>query len=203
MTGAVAVLVAVTVSAVIWRRITAPTTPAQPESVDAVVLLSGGHGERLPKALELMENGVASTLVVSTGNERWIAWDDLEPLCDLADGSTLTAEAPAWWPAEWLAQWPSQWPPRWNVVCVTPEPDNTRGEATTVADMAAQQGWESVALVTSGYHVERATIHFRRCFEPLGAEVWPVAAEADVPWHLFRHEALGILHARTLDRSCR
>ena len=42
-----------------------PTDPV--EQADAVVVLAGGHGERLERGLDLVRNGVAPTLVLSFG----------------------------------------------------------------------------------------------------------------------------------------
>ena len=43
-----------------------------------------------------------------------------------------------------------------------PVPFNTRGEARAVARLARERGWESIIVVTSGYHVRRARLLFAR-----------------------------------------
>lgn len=74
-----------------------------------------------------------------------------------------------------------------HVVCFQARPYSTRGEARWVTRFAAHEGWHSLAVVTSRYHLFRARILFRRCtsarIELVAAPVtwwtWPydVAAE--------------------------
>ncbi len=52
-----------------------------------------------------------------------------------------------------------------GVFCVEPEPGTTAGEARTVAALAAEQGWSSLAVVTSTYHLSRARMLFGQCFD--------------------------------------
>ena len=52
-----------------------------------------------------------------------------------------------------------------RVLCFTPNPNSTRGEAEEVARLAARRGWDSIAVVTSNYHVFRSRILFRRCYK--------------------------------------
>lgn len=51
-----------------------------------------------------------------------------------------------------------------GVFCVEPEPGTTAGEASTVAALADEQGWSSLAVVTSTYHLGRARMLFDQCF---------------------------------------
>lgn len=48
-----------------------------------------------------------------------------------------------------------------RVRCFEPDPYSTRGEAR----WAGRQGWDSVVVVTSTYHVRRTRALFRRCFD--------------------------------------
>ncbi len=108
------------------------------ERADAVVVLAGARGPRLAKALELVRDGVAPVLVVSDG---WgLAWVEANRLC---------AGRPAAVP----------------IVCFRPAPYSTRGEARGFARLAAAQGWRSVLVVTSRYHVARARVLFERCYD--------------------------------------
>jgi uncharacterized SAM-binding protein YcdF (DUF218 family) len=181
---AVTLAVIVAVSASLWRRIVDPAT-AQPTDVDAVVILSGGHGERLPRGLAVIDqlnaDGRSPVLVLSTGNRRWVGWDELEPYCD-SDLSDPDAYG--------------------EILCVTPDPDTTRGEASLIATLADERDWTSIALVTSNYHLERATMLVERCLKPFGTTVVPVSAEVDIPGRLLRHEFFGLLHAHTVGRAC-
>jgi hypothetical protein len=49
------------------------------------------------------------------------------------------------------------------VQCVVPDPYTTRGEAALVASLAADDGWTEVTVVTSWWHVHRASLHLRAC----------------------------------------
>ena len=108
-----------------------------PRRADAVVVLDGGTGERLDEARALMERDVAPTLAISAGRE-------LDP--DEADGLCTR-------------------PQQFEVVCFSPTPDSTRGEARALATLAREHGWNEVVLVTSTYHVTRARILVERCFD--------------------------------------
>ncbi|NOX28792.1 MAG: hypothetical protein GXP35_01875 [Actinobacteria bacterium] len=96
-----------------WRYFVRPTTD-RPESADAIVLFAGGRGERLETAIDLLEDGVASHLVLPNGNlPQWAA---ANRLCD----------------GEW----------DFEVHCFAPDPDNTWGEATGAGKLAAENGWD-------------------------------------------------------------
>lgn len=52
-----------------------------------------------------------------------------------------------------------------TVVCVTPVPETTAGEARTITTLATERGWSSLAVVTSTYHLSRARVLFGQCFD--------------------------------------
>jgi uncharacterized SAM-binding protein YcdF (DUF218 family) len=126
-----AVLAVTTVRWFVW-----PDTD-DPTRADAIVMLAGGQGERLPVARGLAERGVASTLVIMNGTDP--VWPQANELCA---GERAFA-----------------------VVCPAPDPDTTRGEAQAAAALAADKGWMSLIVVTSDYHVHRASILLDRCFD--------------------------------------
>ena len=107
----------------------------RPVRADAVIVLSGDHGERLAKAMELLDQGVTSTLVLAgtPDSQRTIE------LCREAQ--------------------------RFEVVCLRPMPDNTRGEAQAAALLAGDRGWKHVVVSTSTFHVTRSALLFRRCMD--------------------------------------
>ena len=109
-----------------------------PQHADAVIVLAGARGPRLTRGLALVRRGVAPVLVVS---DAWSpTWVEANRLC---------AGRPAPVP----------------VVCFHPVPYSTRGEARSVARLAANHDWRSVLVVTSRYHIARAGILFDRCFD--------------------------------------
>jgi uncharacterized SAM-binding protein YcdF (DUF218 family) len=148
----------------------------EPGRADGVVVLAGGGGERLAEATRLMEEGVAPVLVVSTGGRT--GWAEARRLCE--------GEMP------------------YEVICFTPRPDRTQGEARAVGRIARERGWESLVVVTSRYHIHRATMLMRRCY---GGEVRGVGARPDSPRGLpsLRNvvwEWGGYVHAFLVERGC-
>jgi uncharacterized SAM-binding protein YcdF (DUF218 family) len=112
---------------------------------DAVVLFVGGKGERLDTSLRLMKAGVATNLVIPGGTRP--TWPQANKIC--AGGNAF------------------------KVFCPTPMPDTTRGESRAISRIAAQHGWTHLVAVTSRYHVTRARLLLRRCYD---GRIDPVAA---------------------------
>ena len=106
-----------------------------PGRVDAVIVLSGDHGERLDRALTLIRQGASSTLVL-----------DGEP--DSVHVLELCAGGQPF-----------------EVVCLRPDPDSTRYEARAAGQLAAERNWKRVAVVTTTAHVTRAGVLFDRCLD--------------------------------------
>lgn len=151
-----------------WPRESAP------RQADAVVVLSGGKGPRLERALGLVRRGVADVLVVSDG------WD------------------PSWPEANRLCAGRSA---RFEVVCVQPSPYSTRGEARAVARLASARTWDSVVVVTSTYHVTRARMLFERCLDADVQAVGARYAAGQIPDAL-ASETVKLVYALTLARGC-
>ena len=70
----VVVLVALTGKLFIW-----PAPGSSPAHADAVLVLPGGRGDRLRRALDLMDRGVAPLLILPGGAEP--GWAAAKPLC--------------------------------------------------------------------------------------------------------------------------
>ena len=146
-----------------------------PGRADAVIVLSGSKGERLDGALELVRKGVAPVLVISGG------FDPRQPtanrLCRARKGDGF------------------------RVVCFTPDPDSTRGEAQKVGRLAQKNGWKRVVLVTSRFHVTRARMLFDRCVD---GDVDAVGV--DYPWASIPFALVGEwfkeIRAVTVARGC-
>jgi uncharacterized SAM-binding protein YcdF (DUF218 family) len=141
---------------------------------DAVVVLDGGRGERLDAARELVARGTAPTLAISTGRE-------LDP--GEAGGLCTTPQ-----PVE--------------VVCFTPTPDSTRGEARAVAALARRHGWDDLVLVTSTYHVTRATMLVERCFDGAVDVVAAHPPARPLHWAAALGHEWGALVDASLRRGC-
>ncbi|MEL7206632.1 MAG: YdcF family protein [Actinomycetota bacterium] len=166
-----------TVAASFWRWVVrAPNTPVgQVAPADAVVIFVGGRGERLERARELLEVGVATRLVVPNGT----AVEDPE-----------------------LRDFCRQRHP-FEVICPAVTSHDTGGEAQAIAALATEQGWRRLVMVTSGYHLGRARLRLARCFDgeiqAVGTEhhLPPLILARTMA-----REWLGHIEARTVERSC-
>jgi uncharacterized SAM-binding protein YcdF (DUF218 family) len=128
---------------------------------DAVVVLAGGE-ERLPKGISLVQQGIAPVLVVSedsSGNdEARVAFCARPEL------------------------------PRVKVICRGANPFSTRGEARMIAQLVDREGWDSIVVVTSRYHLLRAKRLIGRCTdaEIIGQgvrdPVWQQALAVPLEW---------------------
>lgn len=91
-------------------------------------------------------------------------------------------------------------PPR-HVVCFRAQPYSTRGEARWVGRFAGHEGWHSLAVVSSRYHLYRARTLFRRCTNAR-VELVPTPVE----WYLWPYDVLAewakLAVAETFRRGC-
>ena len=113
-----------------------PPSP-DPQPSDAVVVLGGASDGRHQLGAQLIEEGVADNLVVAVprGRDDRVGWS----YCT----GEHTPEAETW--------------------CLRPSPSTTTGEALDVDELAEQEGWESVTVVTSRPHTHRSQMNFDRC----------------------------------------
>jgi len=129
---------------------------------DAVVVLAGSS-KRLPLALSLVQQHVATTLLVSEN----------------------TAQSD---PARYLLCHGPK-PKGYTLICQRADPFSTRGEARMTAALAMKNHWRSVVVVTSRYHLYRARMLFQRCTDAAvimrGTDAdpwWRKAIEIPVEW---------------------
>jgi uncharacterized SAM-binding protein YcdF (DUF218 family) len=140
---------------------------------DAVVVLSGDHGERLATAMGLMHD-------LSRGGVPPVMVLDGQPDFQLASDLCLGGHP-------------------FEVVCLRPRPDSTAAEARAAGRLSSERGWQRVVVVTSTSHVTRAGLLFRRC---LTASVTTVIAHRRPSPRDVVHEWLGLGKALVLARSC-
>ncbi|MCU1567134.1 MAG: hypothetical protein JWQ56_2071 [Pseudarthrobacter sp.] len=104
---------------------------------DAVIMLGGAGAERLPVARQTQQELGVPVLVLShtdtPGNE---AADDV------CNSTTF---------------------PSRSLICFRPDGYDTRGEAQKIADLVTRNGWTSITVVTSSYHVARAERLLEQC----------------------------------------
>lgn len=170
---ALLVVVALSVALVMFALPFLVPRNGNPGRADAVVVLSGDHGERLARALELMGAAVAPTLVLD-------GEPDSQQAVDLCDGGQP-----------------------FEVVCLRPDPDSTRHEARAARRLASERGWRRMVVVTTSHHAIRAGMLFRRCFRgavevvaPAPPYGWRMSARQVV------YEWLGMGAALTTRRGC-
>lgn len=115
------------------------------QRVDAVVVLSGGDGDRLALAIEMHANGIAPKLVITdTGR---------------AANALLRREAKA-------GGFKS------NQIYITElTVESTVDEAEAVLALAQEQGWTKLMVVTDPYHSLRTRVIFRDYFRNSGIEI--------------------------------
>ncbi len=149
-----------------------PQTPTV-SGADAVIVLAGGTGDRLSKAWQMMQAGVAPVLVLD-------GRPDLPSI-----GALCESHQP------------------FEIVCLRPDPDSTRTEAQEAGRLAAARGWRTVVVVTTRSHVTRAAMMFRRCttatVEMVGTNArYPLRVKVEA----IAHEWAGMAHALTFARQC-
>lgn len=121
-----------------WAVIQTPRVDAT-APVDAVLVLGGLDGiARTARAFELVSAGLTNTVVLSmpVGTRDALARN--------------TCHRP---------------PAGVDVICFTPDPSTTRGEAREIRRLAAERDWTRIAVVTSAYHVSRSRLIVSRCFK--------------------------------------
>jgi uncharacterized SAM-binding protein YcdF (DUF218 family) len=128
------VLGAVSGAAMLWLVVAVQlfvnVDPLGVHRTDAVIMLGGAASERLPMAQRLQEELGAPVLVLSHTDTPGNATAD-----DVCNTATF---------------------PHASLVCFRPGGMDTRSEADIIAELAETNGWKSVTVVTSSYHVTRA-----------------------------------------------
>lgn len=142
-----------------------------PQPADAIVVLASGK-DRRAKGRELANEGYANNLVLSVSHRmaREIENGKLEVVYS---GSSNAVSSNA------IEACGEQFE-NYRVWCFTPDPHNTVGEARAFAALAAEQGWDSVLLVTERSHLGRATRIFERCYP---GETYPAVSNISGPWY--------------------
>ncbi len=121
-----------------------------PQHADAIVVLGPPDDNgRIDTAVAMIEKHLAPNLVISVESAKQ---RNAKRLCTAPqEGFTVT--------------------------CFQPHPSTTRGEAEQVKRLARQHGWKSIIVVTSTYHISRARMIVKRCFD---GRLYMVAARRDI-----------------------
>lgn len=116
-----------------------PATDPVPERADAVLVLGPPTRERTELGRDLVEEGVADTLLISV----WASELDAPP----ESSDVVACDEPGI-----------------RVICFTADPGTTQGEARALADYARDDGWDSVVVITQTPHITRARLLLERCW---------------------------------------
>jgi uncharacterized SAM-binding protein YcdF (DUF218 family) len=111
--------------------------PSNVHRTDAVIMLGGAASERLPVAQRLQGELNAPVLVLSHTDTLGNSVAD-----DICNSATF---------------------PNPGLVCFRPGGMDTRSEADVIGGLADANGWKSVTVVTSSYHVTRAGRLIAQC----------------------------------------
>jgi hypothetical protein len=96
---------------------------------------------------------------------------------------------------------PPQPPGASAILCFSPNPSTTQGEARTAAKLAAHYGWKSMEVVTTADQVWRARLRFSRCW---GGDLRMVRSNSSIYQRMraVPYETAATIKAETLQRSC-
>ena len=172
-----AALVALAAVQVVTVGFVHPPQATLPRRADAVVVLSGDHGDRLALGLALVAAGRAPTLVI------------LRPSDGPSARSLPLSRAGAAGGAE--------------VVCADPAVVSTRGDGRFVRRLSRERGWDEVVVVTSRFHGRRSKVLLSRCVD---ADVTVAVSRPELTWRTWVaaivHEAGGLAEALVVRRGC-
>lgn len=146
--GLVLLILALCYAGLTYRKVVSPRSVA-PSQADAIVVFAGDE-TRLALALQLMDDGIAETLVLNRGiNDPTGLPHPAPPICDQTQVD-------------------------YEVICIVVPGDTTRAEAQAFAAMAEEESWTSVIAITADYHLSRASILLNRCYDgvvlPVGSD---------------------------------
>ncbi|WP_062292811.1 ElyC/SanA/YdcF family protein [Demequina phytophila] len=135
----------------------------EPRAVDAVYVIGPPTDTRMELAEQMIADGLTDTMVVSLGedDEERGKWHEAAAACDSAQ--------------------------RYEVFCSEPDPFTTRGEARWLRSLVDQEGWESVAVITTTPHLTRTRVIMERCWD--GDIAYLSSGEHLDPWYWAYHYA--------------
>ncbi len=87
------------------------------------------------------------------------------------------------------------------ILCFSPNPSTTQGEARTAAKLAAKYGWKTMEVVTTADQVWRARLRFSRCWS---GDLTVVRSNSSIGSRLraVPYETAATVKAETLQRGC-
>jgi uncharacterized SAM-binding protein YcdF (DUF218 family) len=143
-----------------------------PVHADAVIVLEGSNS-RLPRGVQLIREGYAPLLVVSSGGNKKLEHRVCNHIVHL--------------PA--------------RVICFAANPSSTQGEAEEIGRLAKTLDLQRIDVVTSPFHVFRARMLIRRCYHGELHMVGSSQAEWKLPLYAVQ-ETAKLIYQLTFSRSC-
>lgn len=151
-------LAGLVIAALLWtcgllafgQRVANSTPAPDPPEADGVVALTGASSLRISAAMQLLENGIGSRLLISGVNRA-------ATRADIREVARAAGEA-------------------WDC-CVDLgfSAANTEGNARETAAWAAKNGYRSLIVVTSDYHMPRSMLELKAAMPGVKLTAYPVA----------------------------
>jgi uncharacterized SAM-binding protein YcdF (DUF218 family) len=144
------------------------------DPADAVLAL-GGDSRAAGDAYRLAETGAARTVVLS---DPYPAPSPLDGICHRPAGAV-------------------------PIICFRPDPSTTQGEAEELRDLVAAHGWHHVIVMAPTFHITRARMIVRRCFDQRLAMV-AVPERYPLYYWIYQvgYQTLGFAKALLVTRGC-
>lgn len=108
---------------------------SEPKRADVVFVLAPAY-DRVTYAEHLMNKGYAETLVISASPS-----DEGKPLPSICQEKRA-----------------------YPVVCFSPDPITTQGEARALKRLSEEYAWKGAVVITAQFHVTRTRVLFERCY---------------------------------------
>lgn len=136
---------------------------------DAVLVMANMSDGRHEMGASLIDEGIAPNLIVSNP----LGEKDIVGHSYCAGENIPEAAAEAW--------------------CMDPFPVSTTGEAWTFEELAREQAWSTVTVVTARTHARRVQQNFDHCTDLDANVVWIDVVEEDILQYIVAHEFGGLL----------
>jgi uncharacterized SAM-binding protein YcdF (DUF218 family) len=167
--------------------------------VALVVLLFVGATARIFVWPELPPLPDHANAIVELGGENDDGRDSVALALARAHKAPLLIQSTR--PADALSETCLQPVPGVRILCFTPVPDTTLGEARYIGQLATQLHWTSVIIVTTPDQAWRARLRVSRCFD--GSVYVSTAPLPAVDWiRQVPYQWLASVKALTVQRSC-
>ena len=154
----IALLLALVLARGLWLPLVARAliVDQPPNHADAILVLGGGDGSRQDRAIELYQQGYAP-LLISSGESPLLPDYD-ESYAALGANYMVARGIPR------------------EAILLLEETTSTQEEAAQSLQLAREQGFTSLLVVTDQYHTRRAWMAFRRAYRGSGLQTTMVAA---------------------------